>query len=79
MRGKSAFMSFNEFLLLNGDELQQDCLKEEPKTSLLQCKTWREKKLSDGGRSRLAVPYLARVPSWAYVSQAFLLCVKPHP
>ena len=33
MRGKSAFMSFNEFLLLNGDELQQDCLKEEPKTS----------------------------------------------
>lgn len=32
MYGKSAFMSFNEFLLLNGDELQQDCLKEEPKT-----------------------------------------------
>ena len=29
--GKSEFMSFNEFLLLNGDELQQDCLKEEPK------------------------------------------------
>lgn len=24
-------MSFNEFLLLNGDERQQDCLKEEPK------------------------------------------------
>lgn len=25
------FISFNEFLLLNGDELQKDCLKEEPK------------------------------------------------
>lgn len=29
--GKSEFISFNEFLLLNGDELQKDCLKEEPK------------------------------------------------
>lgn len=39
----------------------------------------RKETFRDCGRGRLAILYLAHLPSWAYTSQAFLHCVKPHP